>query len=163
MLVHMEQPTEPPALLLSYSQCFLVLGLLSCQYTYKRKDLLQKLRDFFQAHGQVIQRLNPVEMTWYYLFMGYNFIDIFPKAIDGERFILQASNYKGHPTTGHAALDFLSNITDKYYSDTLFKSTCDKATTCSSMHLWDAYIVYVTQKFECVSEEGMLYLVGKLF
>lgn len=149
--------------MLGYSQCFLLLALMSCQYTQRRKDLLEILKQFMRKHQQVVQRLNQMELVWYFIFMSYNFTDIFPDPHEGEHFIMHASSYTGHPTVVQASLDFISNITEDYYTDALFKSSCDNATLVSSTQLWDTFNLYVTKKFDNISEEAMMYLASKMF
>lgn len=68
---------------LSTEAAFMVLSIMSYMYENKRKDLLGRLRILFVQHFKIVSELTPLELTWLYIFMSYNYSDIFPEAKNG--------------------------------------------------------------------------------
>lgn len=60
-------------------------------------------------------------------------------------------------------MDFISNVTEEYYTDELFKVMVDRALDCEALVLWDVYLMYATKVAKQISEEGMTYLVASLY
>jgi hypothetical protein len=59
-------------------------------------------------------------MSKVFLFLAYNYGEIFKNPLEGGFWIDYALTYKKHPTTRYQALDFISNITDEYFTEGFF-------------------------------------------
>lgn len=59
-----------------------------------------------------MMEVTPLEMSKIFLFLAYNYGEVFKNPFDGSFWIDFALNYKTHPTTRYMGLDFISNIVD---------------------------------------------------
>jgi hypothetical protein len=64
--------------------------------------------------------VTPLEMSKIFLFLAYNYGEVFKNPFDGSFWIDFALSYKAHPTTRYMALDFISNIVDEYFTEPFF-------------------------------------------
>lgn len=62
--------------LLSKEEAFLILSVLSCQIS-SRNDLLFEIRTFLANSKAVLSQLNELELSRLYIFLSYNFIELF--------------------------------------------------------------------------------------
>ena len=56
--------------------------------------------------------VSPLDISKVFVFLAYNYGDVFKNPFDGSIWIEFALKYKKHPTSRYLSLDFLSNISD---------------------------------------------------
>lgn len=61
-------------------------------------------------------KMSQIEISKVFLFLAYNYGEIFKNPYDGSFWIEFALGYTAHPTTRYMGLDFISNIVDEYFT-----------------------------------------------
>lgn len=149
--------------LLSKEEAFLILSVLSCQIS-SRNDLLFEIRTFLANSKAVLSQLNELELSRLYIFLSYNFIELFDDELElGTPYLQSAFGRHTHPTVEHIALDFIFNQTENYCSIDLFVELFDRTLVCEVGILWDIFQMYVTKKMSLLSEPILMQLVDSLY
>ncbi len=63
-----------------------------------------------------VKMLPPLELSRIFIFLGYNYNEVYKNPSEGEHWMKFVLGYSAHPTAFYCALDFLSNIVDDYFS-----------------------------------------------
>ena len=102
-------------------------------------------------------------MSRIFIFLGYNYSDIFQKLEEGKKWLDCAVNYQAHPTTLYCAFDFLSNICEDYFNEELLDKLTDHISLKKTKLIWETIARVVENHFSEISLEGIQTIITKVF
>lgn len=135
-----------------------------CIFSFRMGSHREKLAELKQMLSKELAlTLKPYERTMFYLFLGYNYDDIYVNTMEGSFWIEIALEDKSHPTAEYCANDFLYNIADEYYSDFFVQQLSNKIITTTNANTIDALAKMIKCQAQKISPGLMLEVLEKVY
>lgn len=81
--------------------------------------------------------LPPLELARVFIFLAYNYAEVYKNPSEGESWLRFVLTYSAHPTAAYCAFDFLGNIVEDYFSESLMDKLTDHISSGKTALIWD--------------------------
>lgn len=123
---------------------------------------MNQLRLLFKDK-QIVLKMKPYYRTLFYLFMSYNFSDVYENPEQGSFWIQVALQQNTETTAIYCAYDFLFNIANEYYSDYFVQQLTSKVLTTTFPIIWDAEQKLISYHLAKISPGLCMEVLQKVF
>lgn len=107
--------------------------------------------------------LPPLELARIFIFLAYNYTEVYPNPSEGEQWLRFVLTYSAHPTAAYCAFDFLGNIVEDYFSENLIDRLTDHISTGNTALIWDIVSKIIEKHYKDLSGNGIAVLINKVF
>jgi hypothetical protein len=137
----------------------LVLSIQSYKLS-KFEDELQELKRIL-LFPHVQGRLSPLELTRLFAFLAYNYSELYRNGLEGEEWVRLALASDQHRTVEIAALDFITNVVEDYFTIGFLRDFATRTLAKGSLHL-NAFIKMLTVHMCKIEETDMVAMADVL-
>lgn len=131
----------------------LVLSVQSYKLTKFEPELLELRR--ILVFGHVSARLSPFELSRLFAFLAYNYGELYRDGLEGEEWVRLALASDQHPTVEIAALDFITNVVEDYFTIAFLRDFAARTLAKGSLHL-KAFLKMLTVHMGKIGEADMV-------